>query len=87
MIKFSFMVVGFDETLTGGEMLMTLCEWVVPWRVPLTRSSDKTRIEGTGYHSREEALTGVRKASNKSEGVCCCPADRFHRVARRRRGV
>lgn len=70
MMKGPFMVVGSDETLTGGEMLMTVCEWVVPWRVPLTQSSDKTRIEGTGYQSREEVLTGVRGASNELERVC-----------------
>ena len=64
------MVVGFDETITGGEVLMTIREWVMPWRVPFTQSSDKRRIEGTQYHSREEALTGVRGASNKSEMVC-----------------
>jgi hypothetical protein len=60
MMKCFFIVVESDETITGDEMLMTLCEWVVPWRVPFTQSSDKTRIEGTGYHSREEVLTGVR---------------------------
>jgi hypothetical protein len=59
MMKCFFMVVGFDETLAGGEESMTVHEWVMPWRVPFTKSSDKSRIEGTGYHSREEVLIGV----------------------------
>jgi hypothetical protein len=31
LMKWVFMMGGFDETLTGIEMLMTLSEWVVPW--------------------------------------------------------
>ena len=50
-----FMMVDFDETLTGGEMLMSLREWVVPWRVPFTQSSDKSR-------SRVLDMVLVRKA-------------------------
>jgi len=69
-MKEMFYVGGFDETLTGDKMLMTLCEWVMPWRVPFKPSSDKSRIEGTRYHSRGEVLRGVQIAPNKSERVC-----------------
>ena len=31
LMKWVFMMGGIDETLTGGEMLMTLGEGVVPW--------------------------------------------------------
>jgi hypothetical protein len=70
MMKEMFYVDGFDGTLTGKELLMTLCEWVMPWREPFQLSSDTSRIEGTGYHSLEEVLRGVRIAPNKSERVC-----------------
>jgi hypothetical protein len=59
MMKEMFYVDGFDGTLTGNELLMTLCEWVMPWRVPFHASSDTSGIEGTEYHSLEEALRGV----------------------------
>jgi hypothetical protein len=31
-------MVGFDETLTRGEMLMNVGDWIVPWRVPFAQS-------------------------------------------------
>jgi hypothetical protein len=69
MIECFFKVVGIDETLTGGEVLMT-SGMGGAWQVPFGQSSDKSRIEGTGYHSREEVLIGVRRAPNKLEIVC-----------------
>jgi len=50
------MVVIFDETLTGGEMLMSLYEWVVPGRVRFEQPSDNTE-------SRVPDIIHVRKSS------------------------
>jgi hypothetical protein len=52
-------MVGIDETRMEGEMLMSDGDRWVPWRFPYIRSSDKSKIEGTQYGSREEVLRGV----------------------------
>ena len=52
-------MVGIDETRMEGEMLMSDGDRWVPWRCPYIRSSDKSKIEGTQYGSREEVLTRV----------------------------
>ena len=63
-------MVGIDETRREGEMLMSDDDRWVPWRCPYIRSSDKSKIEGTQYGSREEVLTGAWWTSNKLECDC-----------------
>jgi hypothetical protein len=63
-------MVRVDETLAEEEMVMRDDGRWVPWRCPYIRSSDKSKIEGTQYGSREEVLIGIRCTSNKLECDC-----------------